>query len=568
MNRKFLASAAAVALVAGTVTVLAAAPAEAHTPNVQVTCSTLDVNLSSYAASQPGQDAVAPVYNDWDQTVHHDAVGTPTIPNPNYVPAKDAVPPTTHKEYEFKQFITGKTKTNTDRWWNPGLGWYFDGNVIDVSNNDGKPAVPAQGTPTIPNPAYKPASDEVVHHHDLKTPGKDAVPAKANHATIVVDGVTQVNEDFSTSLHKTVTFDNKYVAHTWSVKVTAWDNAAYNVNQSGTTTPCAVPVVDAKTAASVVATCGAADVTITNPEQEWTDNKTGATTIWIDGKFKEAVSVAGDATETRHYTFAEDSGDHTVVVKNAEFAGGAVLAQATVHSDCILPQPEAKVTETEWVDSAITCDSADVTQTRTVTTTPYTLVEGEWVLDTENASSKQESRTRDLTADEQVSLATECAGTQPDAKVVLGDWTNGKYGCGDTTVDQTRTVTTTPYILSVLDRKWVLDTENAVEKTETQTVKLTAEQIKALNCAVVVTPTPKPTASTPAAAAPAKAAPAAPAKASAPVDVLASTGSNVQDIAPIFWLGGFLLLAGIGTAAGVSIFRNRKVAPVTTGDDE
>jgi len=79
----------------------------------------------------------------------------------------------------------------------------------------------------------------------------------------------------------------------------------------------------------------------------------------------------------------------------------------SVSSDCFSDtwgygsQPPIDVVRTPWVDGTYDCDATTVAQTRTVTKTPYILVEGEWVLDTENAVVKEKTRERDLTEEEQ-----------------------------------------------------------------------------------------------------------------------------------------------------------------------
>ncbi|MHB1490712.1 MAG: hypothetical protein ACYCTH_09480, partial [Cellulomonas sp.] len=72
-----------------------------------------------------------------------------------------------------------------------------------------------------------------------------------------------------------------------------------------------------------------------------------------------------------------------------------------------------------------------------------------------------------------IGAADDCA-VQPVPSVTYTDWADGAYGCDDTTVVQTRTATTTPWIL--VDNTWVLDAENAVTVTETQTRDLTSDE--------------------------------------------------------------------------------------------
>ena len=134
------------------------------------------------------------------------------------------------------------------------------------------------------------------------------------------------------------------------------------------------------------------------------------------------------------------------------------------------PQPDPQVTHTDWVDGDWGCGDTTVEQTRTTTVTPYILVNGQWALDEANAATTTESQTRQLTAAE---LAT-CIPDQPEPKVTDGEWVDGVWECGDTTVEQTRTTTVTPYVL--VDGQWQLDAANANVSTETQTRGLTADE--------------------------------------------------------------------------------------------
>ena len=63
---------------------------------------------------------------------------------------------------------------------------------------------------------------------------------------------------------------------------------------------------------------------------------------------------------------------------------------------------------------------------------------------------------------------------KPEDKVVTTAWVDGEYDCGDTTVTQTRTVSTTPFIL--VDNKWVPG--ETVTVSETQTRDLTEDERK------------------------------------------------------------------------------------------
>jgi LPXTG-motif cell wall-anchored protein len=62
------------------------------------------------------------------------------------------------------------------------------------------------------------------------------------------------------------------------------------------------------------------------------------------------------------------------------------------------PQPDTEVTEGHWTDGTWACGATTVEQTRTITTTTYLLVAGQWQPHTENTIEHQ---TRPLTTDEQ-----------------------------------------------------------------------------------------------------------------------------------------------------------------------
>src|SRR5690606_24421224 len=108
------------------------------------------------------------------ETVHHDAVGDATIPNPSYVPAQPEIPAVTHTEWKYVK-IAGPGEL----WLNNDTNKYVDsnGNAAQlgdwpiyertqktrvVEDSPAIPAVPAVGEPTIPNPNYVEAYDEEV----------------------------------------------------------------------------------------------------------------------------------------------------------------------------------------------------------------------------------------------------------------------------------------------------------------------------------------------------------------------------------------------------------------------
>jgi len=150
----------------------------------------------------------------WDEVIHHDAVGTETIPNPEYVPGTpdtttivhhDGTPDTTEVTGYLKWTWTNPEKgKGTPDGPPPGEGWHEVGITSDTKGDTpdtilhqgngygsyfyfetqtkvtpGEPAwdetvvvpgTPAQGEPTIPNPDYVAPYDETKHHDAVTCP--------------------------------------------------------------------------------------------------------------------------------------------------------------------------------------------------------------------------------------------------------------------------------------------------------------------------------------------------------------------------------------------------------------
>lgn len=185
-------------------------------------------------------------------------------------------------------------------------------------------------------------------------------------------------------------------------------------------------------------------------------------------------------------------------------------------------KPKDKVTETE--ESTTDCGEEVVVTVTTTTTTPYIWDDEaeEWVLDEANASTEEDRETRALTEEEWA----DCNPTT--TKTTYGEWVDGEWECGDTTVTQTREVYTTVYHGEVA--------EPTVTTTETQTRELTAEESEQ-DCEPTPTPTPTPTETPVVPATPASSDPGA----------LAATGGGIS---PMFAVaGGAALFAGIAVVA-------------------
>ncbi|MDK6373705.1 hypothetical protein QP112_06380 [Actinotignum timonense] len=189
---------------------------------------------------------------------------------------------------------------------------------------------------------------------------------------------------------------------------------------------------------------------------------------WVDGaKDCNTRKVTQSRTVTTT-PYKWDSGKRQWVLDTAKVSKKTESRQRDMndgeHRACT-PQPPAQVTATDWVDGAKDCNARKVSQSRTVTTTPYKWDSGsrKWVLDTSKASKKTESRQRDMNDGEH----RQCT-PQPSAQVTSTDWVDGAKDCNTRKVSQSRTVTTTPHRWDSGKRQWVLDTAKASKKTETR----------------------------------------------------------------------------------------------------
>lgn len=79
--------------------------------------------------------------------------------------------------------------------------------------------------------------------HGKKRGGQHGSDGKVNTVTITVNGEVEVDETFGKSSRQTVPLDPTR-SNEWTVEVDAWDNDAYDFNESGTTEPCVTPEPD------------------------------------------------------------------------------------------------------------------------------------------------------------------------------------------------------------------------------------------------------------------------------------------------------------------------------------
>ncbi|WP_035277219.1 hypothetical protein, partial [Actinotignum schaalii] len=136
-------------------------------------------------------------------------------------------------------------------------------------------------------------------------------------------------------------------------------------------------------------------------------------TEWVDSTYEGAKDCqTGKVKQTRTVTTTPYKWDAETKkwVADTDKAVTTTESQVRDMTDSELQEctvnPGVKVEETEWADSAEDgakdCATRKVTQTRTVTTTPYKWdsVAKKWVLDPENATTKTESQVRDMNEDE------------------------------------------------------------------------------------------------------------------------------------------------------------------------
>lgn len=457
---RFLANGLVVALAAGALSLGVAAPASAHDNTASATCEALTVN-AVYYETKPGQGEPTIANPDYKPAVPAvPAVGTPTIKvevaNPDYKAEVPATYETVTTDREYKKF-KGYWPVG---WWdfqwfpetakpNPNSGWEPTGQV-KTAQVEKTPLIPAVGTPTIfvdqPNPDYKPEVPGVpaVGEPTIPNPAYVAPNAEPNSVKVWIDGAVVEDKFFGANYSNTFAFDNKYEAHDWKVQITAWNDPSgskgWTKTRTGTSTPCEIPVVAANPQASIEAVCGAADVTLTNPQKEWESNKTASFVVEVDGEVYDAYSVVGNGTETVSLTFDEDSGTHVVEVFQAGTSEYKSIAKAEVPSDCIVPQPEDEVTQ-EQVTPIIPCDAVagdEIETTTTVTTTPYVLVEGEWVLGEPVVTTEDSTY---VVTEENVANTEDCAVVtppteeKPTVKPVAAKVTAPKDGLAQTGLD-------------------------------------------------------------------------------------------------------------------------------------
>ncbi|MGJ9483182.1 Ig-like domain-containing protein [Actinotignum sp. GS-2025f] len=214
------------------------------------------------------------------------------------------------------------------------------------------------------------------------------------------------------------------------------------------------------------------------------------TTEWIDSSEEGAKDCAtGKVTQTRSKTttpYKWDTVAHEYVL-DTENAVTTTETQTRDMNDAELqvcsPKPADKIDNAEWVDStdagAKDCQTGKVTQTRTVTTTPYRwdAATKKWVLDTEKAVTSTETQVRDMT-DAELQVCTPAPADDVKTTEWIDSTDAGAKDCQTGKVKQTRTVTTTPHKWDAETKAWVADTDKARVVTETQVRDMTDSELQ------------------------------------------------------------------------------------------
>lgn len=364
------------AIVAAGLALVTASAAPAHTPDYGATCSTFSFDLSRYAASQPGVDA-------WDETIP----GTPGTP--------DTTTPGGFEKW------TWTAPHGTPSAPPPASGWHDVGKTNDTKGST-PDTILHQGSgngswfyfqtlPPIVTPGTPGTPDTVKHH--------DAVPPKANHYALTVNGAVVLSDDFSTSASGSYDFPDKYQANSWSFQVVSWDGIG-NVNDSGITQPCTPPVTVVE---------GVPSVSVTGPTCDAPWN-----TISYD--IPVGLSIAGYTGSGS--VKAEDLGLSyglnswpVDVAAGYSYEGPADVSVTLVappsKQDCT-PKPEAIVTHNS--SESVDCKTGIVTIHHSTTTTDWVWNEeaADWVKG-EPVTTQDADTTRHATTDE-------CLSTTPPTK--------------------------------------------------------------------------------------------------------------------------------------------------------
>lgn len=296
----------------------------------------------------------------WTEVVEIPAVGEPTITveNPDYVPGvpavtKPVVHPAvtkvvkheaeTHTEYHFAKFTRERTRTFSIYGWG---AWSDYGSWSKYS-----PETHTSwelGTNPIGSPQWHSAGDrnwgtvqwerqwQAQHDGLTRTVEDKAAWDEVVEVTPEWTEIVEVTPAVPAVGEPTKTIDNPdYVpASTRNVEheaVTCPTGPGHNGNGE--------------------ATCGAWSITLYNQQAEGYIADTASFVVFIDGQFDQAYAIPGGEQETISGTFAEDSGQHSVIVRSGAAQGDELVFRLDeIKSDCATPpvteEPEVPTTPT------------------------------------------------------------------------------------------------------------------------------------------------------------------------------------------------------------------------------
>jgi hypothetical protein len=350
-------------------------------------------------------------------------------------------------------------------------------------------SAPAPAAPIVATPDPVEAAASAVTAPSVPVPAENTQPAPPGEQA-VVDSKTSAPEALTTTTttppppaEKCVTLDKSKLTHTFN---------------------------EATGAVTIVAKGGKAGTPVCNPlyvnvvayaytaaNSQWPQEPVNQVRIFVDkvGSFSGAPSFIKDCRQ--YDAYASYKGWEAVTPPPVLKGPGNPYEPEFLHQHSTGPTshhassaygcagkpevPGPQVITSDKVEGKFVCGDEFVTSTYTITTTFYKVVfvDGKYklVVDTDKSTVVTKSETRPLTTEEIES----CKPEIPAPFVVVTEAIDGKFVCGDEFVNQTGSVTTTPYkAVLVSGSTWeiVLDTDNVTVKPFTSTRSLTAEEIE------------------------------------------------------------------------------------------
>lgn len=390
------------------------------TVGILLAAALVPLGVSTASANTYGGETCTPS-EAWTEVIEHPAVGDPTltVPNPDYVPAVPAVttvvnhPAETkvvehaaegYTEYHFAKFTRERTRTLSIYGWGAWSDYGSWSKYSPETHTSWQTSTNALGSPQFHSSGdrnwgtvqwerqWQAQYDGQSRWHETKAAWSETVVTKPawDETVIVTPEVPAVGEP-------TKQIPNPDYVEAWTE----------NVEHEAVTCP-----TGPGHNANGEATCGAWSITLYNQQEAGYEAATASFVVYIDGKFDNAYAVQGGEQQTISGAFAEDSGNHQVIVRTGPAQGDEFVFSLDVTSDCIAPQPEDDVVIGEWSKPVITCDSKVgdvVTITREVSTTEYVLSENGWVPGEAVVTSEEDTYT--VTADDIKAL--DCAVVVP-----------------------------------------------------------------------------------------------------------------------------------------------------------